>query len=128
MLKSFSILVSAVSLSLLVSCSHGTKPPNCNESADLTIAGQGIPSDFIKNLSATLGPTPDMDENRISEAIEQVRSRFLLATPDEILDFLASAYCPSIDPGGILNREQQKSIQSNFIGNVDAIISGEPAP
>jgi hypothetical protein len=127
MLKSFPILVPTVAIALLTSCSQGTKPPDCNESSDLTIAGQAIPSDFVKNLSATLGPTPDVNENRVREAVQQARSSFPKATPAEIIDLLASAYCPSIDPGGILNREPQRSIQSNFVDNVDAIISGGPA-
>tara|TARA_R110000824_G_scaffold237486_10_gene426277 strand:+ start:1667 stop:2068 length:402 start_codon:yes stop_codon:yes gene_type:complete len=121
-MKTAAISAYVASALLLASCSQGTKPPRCNEAADLTIAGQQVSTDFVGTIASTLGLTPNIEENQIKEAAQQVQLKYPEATQDETIDLLAAAYCPSIDPRGLLSAKQQETIQAGFVENVNAIV------
>ena len=110
-MKTAAISAYVASALLLASCSQGTKPPRCNEAADLTIAGQQVSTDFVGTIASTLGLTPNIEENQIKEAAQQVQLKYPEATQDE-----------TIDPRGLLSAKQQETIQAGFVENVNAIV------
>ena len=122
--KNFLLIVLAGTL-MLAACGQESKSLDCQESADLSISGSAVSPDFVARISSLLGPTPNVDENQMREAAQQVRIKFPKASQDEIVDLLAAAYCPSIDPHGMMSRAEQDTVQSGFVDTANRIVSGD---
>jgi hypothetical protein len=125
--KIYNIIGMLIATAAISACGQNTRPPKCDDFSAPTIAGKPVSTDFINAVEKALGPVPEIDLENLDEAIQMVRSKFPNASDSEIVDLLIIAYCPSVDPIGILETEQQEGIKSGFVRDVKAKLKADAA-
>ena len=84
-------------------------------------------------LGGTLRETPEQikaageqlgqgSENEIAEVAARVRARHADATPDEVVNYLVTAYCPKINTRATLDKAAKQQALRSFSARVERIV------